>query len=281
MNKETLRNQKNIYPLFYPLLQITQSVYLQEMYFISDLFSFLLCYSFPKKDIVNAGLYHYAGNNPVRYIDPDGKYDCDAIDQEIKTEVRRTFNGDFGADFFWLSMQAYNNGDYLKGFAYSLDGTAELFFDFFCAHKMAKGLGKVENTITNSGSKVFSSNTTTSTLLTESASSTKLTKNLISSGVSKPAQTAAHHIVAGNAKLAQPARDVLAKFNISINDAVNGVFLPANRNCLNITGANIHSTLHTNDYYETVNTMLSTCTTKNEVIETLGIIKEMLLKGEF
>ena len=46
-------------------------------------------------------------------------------------------------------------------------------------------------------------------------------------------------------------------------------------------GSNIHSTLHTNAYYETVNSMLINCSSKDEVIETLNLIKDMLLNGEF
>ena len=89
---------------------------------------------------VNLLLFHYAGNNPVRYVDPDGRVDWDEIGNELITEIKRTFNGDFGIDFFVLSTQAYENGDYLRGFAYSLNGTAELIFDFFSLNKIAEGI---------------------------------------------------------------------------------------------------------------------------------------------
>lgn len=44
-------------------------------------------------------------------------------------------------------------------------------------------------------------------------------------GTPRPANSAAHHIVGDTAELATPARAV-AKHNIHVDDAVNGVFLP-------------------------------------------------------
>lgn len=87
----------------------------------------------------------------------------------------------------------------------------------------------------------------------EKASSVKLAENLKAAGVERPIGAAAHHIVAGAARVAQPARDVLQKFNIGINNAVNGVFLPANVNSPNPAGSTVHSTMHTNSYYMLVN----------------------------
>ena len=45
-------------------------------------------------------------------------------------------------------------------------------------------------------------------------------------------------------------------------------------------GAIFHSFLHTNAYYDFVNEMIGMCTTKQEVIETLSRIKDMLLSEE-
>lgn len=66
------------------------------------------------------------------------------------------------------------------------------------------------------------------------ADSTKLRKNLIKAGDEVPEyRNAAHHIVAGNAKLAEESRAVLNNYGIDINDSVNGVFLPTEKGVSN------------------------------------------------
>lgn len=90
----------------------------------------------------------------------------------------------------------------------------------------------------------------------------------------------AHHIVAGMAEAAAPARNVLEKFGIGINDAENGVFLPG-PSVLNPMGAAFHRPLHSGAYYRTVNDILDYATTRQEAIDALNGIKQMLLTNKF
>ena len=92
-------------------------------------------------------------------------------------------------------------------------------------------------------------------------------------------ETAAHHIVAGVAPAAQTARDILDHFGIDINSAANGVFLPASSKSPNPTGAAVHSTLHTGEYYTTVNNMLSQATSAEDAIAILQAIASDLKSG--
>lgn len=89
------------------------------------------------------------------------------------------------------------------------------------------------------------------------------------------------HIVAGRARVAAPARHVLARFNIGINDAVNGAFLPANRAAQAASGGAYHPTLHTNRYYEAVNKALEPATTRAQAIDALKDIGARLLNNTF
>jgi hypothetical protein len=110
-------------------------------------------------------------------------------------------------------------------------------------------------------------------------SSRALGQALEAAGHVRPASSAAHHIVAGNAPAAARARAVLERFGIGINDAANGVFLPASRAAPNAAGAAVHSTLHTGAYYQTVNQMLLGATTRAEAEAALGAIRQGLLSG--
>lgn len=112
--------------------------------------------------------------------------------------------------------------------------------------------------------------------------SAKLRKNLISDGDLVPDYpNAAHHIIpSSDARYAQAAqaREKLLSFGIDINDASNGVFLSTSKN---VVGTTYHGSIHTAAYYEKVNSLLSTATTKKEALDVLAYIKTALLKGTF
>lgn len=65
---------------------------------------------------------------------------------------------------------------------------------------------------------------------------------------------AAHHIVAGNAKEAEVARNILKYVGIDINAAENGVYMCMKRG---VCGGTIHAGGHSKAYYEAVNEALT------------------------
>ncbi|MBE5833865.1 MAG: hypothetical protein E7309_04435 [Butyrivibrio sp.] len=110
-------------------------------------------------------------------------------------------------------------------------------------------------------------------------SSKKLRDNMINAGIEVPNYpNAAHHIVAGTAKGAKDAREILKKYKIDINDANNGVFLPTNRE---VDEGTYHPSMHTGDYYDKVTKELNKATSREECIEILNNIAEELQNGTF
>jgi hypothetical protein len=100
-----------------------------------------------------------------------------------------------------------------------------------------------------------------------------LGQNLEASGVARPAETAPHHIVAGAAEAAAPARGVLTQYGIDVNVAENRVFLPPDFGSANPLGAAVHSTLHTvrtGGYYESVNELLLGANSAGDVMDSLA-----------
>jgi len=114
----------------------------------------------------------------------------------------------------------------------------------------------------------------------ETPSSEKLGRNMEDSGIERPDETAAHHIVAGSDPRAAIARGILKKAGIGINDAENGVFLPRFLTSLNEDGSMVHSTLHTDDYYKAVDNALLNAP-PGGVPDALEDIRSQLLAGEF
>jgi len=102
---------------------------------------------------------------------------------------------------------------------------------------------------------------------------------MIASGQKEPSyNNAAHHIVAGSSPKAAESRAILDKYGININSADNGVFLPTDKD---VTGVAYHPSLHTDEYYRKVNTLLENASSKEDVIDILNMIKEGLLDGTF
>jgi hypothetical protein len=112
-------------------------------------------------------------------------------------------------------------------------------------------------------------------------SSKVLAKALELSGVERPEGYEAHHIVAGRLDRADVARKMLKKFKIDINDASNGVFLPANKTTVNINGEAVHRPLHSTSYMDAVNEALAKATTRREAIGVLQSISRALRSGGY
>ncbi|TMR22623.1 hypothetical protein ETD86_10830 [Nonomuraea turkmeniaca] len=108
----------------------------------------------------------------------------------------------------------------------------------------------------------------------------KLRRGLIGAGFPEPSTPhSPHHIVAGNSPRAAPARAVLDKFGIGVNDAENGVWLPRSSGSPNPTGASVHSRIHTNDYYDHVNKLMSGARTRGEALDVIDHIRKQLQGG--
>lgn len=106
-----------------------------------------------------------------------------------------------------------------------------------------------------------------------------LSRALAAAGVTRPQGTAVHHIVALRASRAAPARQILDDLGVHIDDAANGVFLPARRSSPNPTGAAVHSTLHTKNYYKAVNKALEKANSAKDARRILRQLGVRLLEG--
>lgn len=81
----------------------------------------------------------------------------------------------------------------------------------------------------------------------------KLSNNMTKDGTVRPANTAAHHIVGDTSKGAKPARDILKKYGIDVDDARNGVFLPNKNNIDEALSGIKHNGRHPDKYIDAVN----------------------------
>ena len=138
---------------------------------------------------------------------------------------------------------------------------------------VAKGVIKRSDEIADAASKVVKR--------VEKPSSRKLTRNLKKAGINKPKdyKAAAHHIVAGGDPNAAKSRTILERFEIGINDASNGVFLPYEKNAP--TNAVYHTSLNTQEYNAKVHEMLQYAESREEVLSILERIRDLLLQGKF
>jgi RHS repeat-associated protein len=103
----------------------------------------------------------------------------------------------------------------------------------------------------------------------------------------RPKCQAAHHIVAGDDARAARSRSILDAFDIDINGAENGVYLPYANSSQGCTD-NYHNAIHTDDYYSKVQKLLERAKQQAEEMarrqklspeDTASLVRDMLKKA--
>jgi len=148
---------------------------------------------------------------------------------------------------------------------------------------LGEGEGELEHLLTGAATMALTFAVTDgmdNPIAPDTPSSAALGQNLEDAGIVRPSDSAAHHIVAGRVPLAAEARSILQSEGIGINDAENGVFLPKDTTVPNSSGAQVHSTVHTNIYYNAVNAALRNAA-PGTVAEVLQDIADQLQNGTF
>jgi RHS repeat-associated protein len=111
----------------------------------------------------------------------------------------------------------------------------------------------------------------TAQISTAISSSVRLSRNLQSAGISRPAGSHAHHMVAARSQYAGEARAALDRLKIHLDDADNGVFLPAS----------YHSKMHTTAYYRSVNLALTNASSREEAVSFLTGLRTRLIEDAY
>ena len=202
----------------------------------------------------SGNLYVYCGSNPVMYHDSSGQF----------WDIILDIGGIIWSTYDLITSPSLANAGFL------LLDIGSAFVPFVpAAGRIAKGASKIDDIIdaTKGGAKIAS----------DIASSKALREAMEQAGKTAGKSDAAHHIVAGSAKGAEKAREILKKFGIGINDAANGVFLST----IQGTSGAYHPGLHTAKYYDAVNQMLGKAKNKDEAIKILNEIANQLRMGIF
>lgn len=128
---------------------------------------------------------------------------------------------------------------------------------------------------------------TSEELIKEDHNSKRLSLHLVESYGPRPPRCHAHAIVSGRHKLAAPARLVMAKLKIGVDDTDNGCWLPENTVATphpSFLKAPPHSRIHRSNYYWWINSRLApTIPIMQQALfrKNLNIISRMLHTGEF